>query len=281
MTDLHDSAGAGSWAPPPARPWPPRPPPPRSPYRRAAAAPRRREPDGPTATFRWLGTAGWRIDIGDRTVLVDPYLSRFDTGLFDGSFDPGTALSVDVTRIADHPGAPETILVTHTHWDHYNDVPHIAAQSGARVFGTLTAYHLGLAHGLPAAQLSPVKGGEVLDFGDYTVEVVSSLHSRNGSYSMAFPGRARRRAGAAGDDRRPARGRHPRLPGDPARRAVGVLHGRERLRRAQPHRARPRRRDDRGAEHRLHPRLRAAPAGRTRPARPRSCRCTGTTSRRR
>jgi L-ascorbate metabolism protein UlaG (beta-lactamase superfamily) len=154
----------------------------------AAAAPRRREPDGPTATFRWLGTAGWRIDIGDRTVLVDPYLSRFDTGLFDGSFDPGTGLSVDVTRIADHPGVPETILVTHTHWDHYNDVPHIAAQSGARVLGTLTAYHLGLAHGLPAAQLGPVKGGEVLDFGDYTVEVVPSLHSRNGSYSMAFPG---------------------------------------------------------------------------------------------
>ncbi|WP_238453299.1 hypothetical protein [Micromonospora sp. ATA51] len=33
-----------------------------------------------------------------------------------------------------------------------------------------------------------MKGGEVLDFGDYTVEVVSSLHSRNGAYSLAFPG---------------------------------------------------------------------------------------------
>jgi L-ascorbate metabolism protein UlaG (beta-lactamase superfamily) len=153
-----------------------------------SAAPRRRGARDSGATFRWLGTAGWRIDLGTATVLVDPYLSRFGTGLFDGVFNPATRLTVDAARIADHPGKPQTILVTHTHWDHYNDVPHIAKRSGGRVFGTLTAYHLGLAYGLPAAQLSPVKGGEVLDFGAYTVEVVSSLHSRNGAYSMAFPG---------------------------------------------------------------------------------------------
>ncbi|GGM19961.1 hypothetical protein GCM10011608_00710 [Micromonospora sonchi] len=154
----------------------------------APTAPRRREASGPAATFRWLGTSGWRIDIGAKTVLVDPYLSRFSTGLFAGAFNPATPLAVDTERIAEHSGTPQTILVTHTHWDHYNDVPHIATQSGARVFGTLTAYHLGVAYGLPTSQLSTVKGGEVLDFGDYTVEVVSSLHSRNGSYSMAFPG---------------------------------------------------------------------------------------------
>ncbi|MFI6230905.1 MBL fold metallo-hydrolase [Micromonospora echinospora] len=153
-----------------------------------SAAPRRRSSSGPGATFRWLGTSGWRVDVGATTVLVDPYLSRYHTGLFDGAFDPATELTVDTVRIADHPGNPKTILVTHTHWDHFNDVPHIAARSGARVFGTLTAYHLGLAYGLPTSQLSPVKGGEVLDFGDHTVEVVAALHSRNNGYSMAFPG---------------------------------------------------------------------------------------------
>ena len=149
---------------------------------------RRRSAARAVATFRWLGTSGWRIDIGSSTLLVDPYLSRFDTGLFRSAFNPATRLTVDTARIGDRPGNPQTILVTHTHWDHYNDVPHIARQSGARVFGTLTAYHLGLAYGLPTSQLSPVKGGEVLDFGDYVVEVVGALHSRNGSYSMAFPG---------------------------------------------------------------------------------------------
>jgi L-ascorbate metabolism protein UlaG (beta-lactamase superfamily) len=155
----------------------------------ASAAPRDTPAAGSgTATFTWLGTAGWRVDIGAKTVLVDPYLSRYNTGQFTGAFNAATPLTVDTARIGEHPGKPATILVTHTHWDHFNDVPHIAAQSGARVIGTLTAYHLGQALGLPAGQLSPVKGGEVLDFGDHTVEVVSSLHSRNAAYSMAFPG---------------------------------------------------------------------------------------------
>ncbi|SNY50082.1 MBL fold metallo-hydrolase [Paractinoplanes atraurantiacus] len=151
----------------------------------ASTASRRRTS---AATFRWLGTSGWRIDIGGSSVLVDPYLSRFRTGLFAGAFDPATPLRVDAATVDRHAGRPKTILVTHTHWDHFTDVPHIAGRTGARVFGTLTSYHLGLALGLPAAQLSPVKGGEVLDFGDHTVEVIAGLHSRNASYSLAFPG---------------------------------------------------------------------------------------------
>ncbi|OJF10205.1 MBL fold metallo-hydrolase [Couchioplanes caeruleus] len=150
-----------------------------------AAAPTRKR----TATFRWLGTTGWRIDVAGRTVLIDPYVSRFPTGLFGGTFNPATPLAVDPGAIAAADlGDPETVLVTHTHWDHFADVPYLARTTGARVLGTLTAYHLGLAAGVPGAQLSPVKGGEVLDFGDYHIEVVAALHSRNAGYSLAFPG---------------------------------------------------------------------------------------------
>ncbi|MFG1775956.1 MBL fold metallo-hydrolase [Micromonospora sp. NPDC049048] len=151
-----------------------------------AAAPAGRR-SGPVS-FRWWGTSAWRIDIGDRTVLVDPFLSRIDTGLFRGAFDPATRLAVRTDVVDSLVDRAETVLVTHTHWDHYMDTPRIVERTGARVLGTLTAYHLGLAYGLPSEKLSPVKGGEVLDFGAYTVEVVSSLHSRNRSYSMAFPG---------------------------------------------------------------------------------------------
>lgn len=150
----------------------------------AVPAGRRRGP----VSFRWWGTSAWRIDIGDRTVLVDPFLSRIDTGLFKGAFDQATELKVRADVVDSLVDQAETVLVTHTHWDHYMDTPHIVGRTGARVIGTLTAYHLGLAYGLPSGRLSPVRGGEVLDFGAYTVEVVSSLHSRNASYSMAFPG---------------------------------------------------------------------------------------------
>ncbi|MBM0274669.1 MBL fold metallo-hydrolase [Micromonospora tarensis] len=159
----------------------------------AQAAPTAAAP-GPTArrkgavSFRWWGTAGWRVDIGDRAVLVDPYLSRIDTGLFTGAFQTATPLTVRTDVIDGRVDRATTVLVTHTHWDHFMDVPYIAERTGARVFGTLTAYHLGLAYGLPPTQLSAVKGGEVLDFGDHSIEVVGSLHSRNASYSVAFPG---------------------------------------------------------------------------------------------
>ncbi|MEE6259395.1 MBL fold metallo-hydrolase [Plantactinospora sonchi] len=140
------------------------------------------------ATFRWFGTAGWRIDIGAKTVLVDPYLSRYPTGLFDGGMNPATPLTVATDVVAAHVGRPQTVLVTHSHWDHFNDVPHIATTTGARVIGTMTTYQLGLASGIPSGQLGLVKGGEVLEFGDYNVEVVASLHSRNASYSIGIPG---------------------------------------------------------------------------------------------
>ncbi|MFB9237643.1 hypothetical protein ACFFWC_19140 [Plantactinospora siamensis] len=58
------------------------------------------------------------------------------------------------------------------------------ARGPARVFGTLTTYHLAAALDVPAGQLAPVKGGEVLDFGDYTVEVIAAPHNRNRAYSM-------------------------------------------------------------------------------------------------
>lgn len=145
-------------------------------------------PAAGSASFRWLGTAGWRIDVGDRTVLFDPYLTRFTTGLFDGAFDPRTRLRSSPAVVDAHIGSPELVLVSHSHWDHLADVPHIARTTGARVVGTETTYHLLVALGVDAGQISVVKGGEVLDFGGITVEVVPSLHSRNKKCAYFAPG---------------------------------------------------------------------------------------------
>jgi L-ascorbate metabolism protein UlaG (beta-lactamase superfamily) len=141
-----------------------------------------------SASFRWLGTAGWRIDVGDRTVLFDPYLTRFPTGLYDGAFDPRTPLQTRPEAVDAHIGRPELVLVSHSHWDHLADVPYIARTTGARVVGTETTYHLLVALGVDAGQISVVKGGEVLDFGGIVVEVVPSLHSRNKKYAYFAPG---------------------------------------------------------------------------------------------
>ncbi|MFC7988690.1 MBL fold metallo-hydrolase [Streptomyces pilosus] len=149
---------------------------------------RGREPDAGAVTLRWLGTAGWRIDVGARTVLFDPYLTRFPTGLFGDGFDPRTPLLSRPDAVDPHIGRPELVLVSHSHWDHLADVPHIARTTGARVVGTETTYHLLVALGVEAGQISVVKGGEVLDLGGIVVEVVPSLHSRNKKCSYFAPG---------------------------------------------------------------------------------------------
>ncbi|MDT0544979.1 MULTISPECIES: MBL fold metallo-hydrolase [Streptomyces] len=157
----------------------------------AATTPRRpgsRTGKASGAEFRWLGTTGWRIDFDGRTVLSDPYLTRFKTGLFEGSFNARTELETDEALVGEHIGRPELVLVSHSHWDHFNDVPFIARSTEARIVGTETTYHLLRAFGIDANRMIVVKGGEVLDFGGYVVEVVSSRHSRNKAQSYFAPG---------------------------------------------------------------------------------------------
>jgi L-ascorbate metabolism protein UlaG (beta-lactamase superfamily) len=152
---------------------------------------------GPTgfASFAWLGTSGWQIRTPTTRVLLDPYVTRFDTGLAAGRFTPATRLRVDAAALDAALGAPGTpggvvdaILVTHTHWDHFADVPHLARTRGATVFTTLTGYHLALAMGVPQKQLAVVRGGEEMHLGDVVLRVVPSLHSRTATGALLFPG---------------------------------------------------------------------------------------------
>ncbi|WP_371500648.1 MBL fold metallo-hydrolase [Kitasatospora sp. NBC_00374] len=149
----------------------------------------------PTATpptgdpvFRWLGTSGWRMESGGKNVLFDPYITRFDTGLAKGAFNPRTELSVRPDLVTEHAGRPDLILVSHSHWDHVSDVPYLATTGAAPIVATQTTCHLLQAMGVDPGRLVVVKGGEVLDFGYCTVEVVASLHSRNASYRYFAPG---------------------------------------------------------------------------------------------
>ncbi|MFJ3091389.1 MBL fold metallo-hydrolase [Streptomyces sp. NPDC086838] len=145
-------------------------------------------PSTGSRSFRWLGTSGWRIDVDGRTVLFDPYITRFKTGLFCGAFKADTKLASDPELIKDRIGHPEVVLVSHSHWDHISDVPYIAKTTGARIIGTETTFHLLVAFGVDSGQISVVKGGEILDFAGITIEVVSSRHSRNKNYSYFAPG---------------------------------------------------------------------------------------------
>ncbi|PJN29043.1 MBL fold metallo-hydrolase [Kitasatospora sp. CB02891] len=139
---------------------------------------------GGETVYTWLGTTGWRIEGNGKTVLFDPYITRFPT---DG-FNPRTRLTVAPELIDRHIGTPDLVLVSHCHWDHFNDVPYIARSRGVQVVGTATTCFLLRAMGVDPDQLIVVKGGEYLAFDGFTVQVAASLHSRNAKHQYWVPG---------------------------------------------------------------------------------------------
>ena len=139
----------------------------------------------PPIKLTYLGTAGWIIDDGTITVLVDPYISRIKLGngpsispddnrpivMRNDFFESDTASIDSIITKADF------ILVHHSHFDHLSDVPYIAYKTGAKVIGTETTVNILRAYGIPNTQLYPVKGGEDYQFDNFSVRIVPSLHS--------------------------------------------------------------------------------------------------------
>jgi L-ascorbate metabolism protein UlaG (beta-lactamase superfamily) len=143
----------------------------------AEPAPRGGGPGSAGVNLRWLGCNGWEITFGDKTILFDPWLSRFDTGFFSGKFDPKTPVTVNEAAIDQHVKKADQILIGHGHWDHIADIPSIVKKTGAQVIGSEMHGNALRASGVPEPKIAQVKGGEYMQFDGYTIEVFPGLHS--------------------------------------------------------------------------------------------------------
>jgi L-ascorbate metabolism protein UlaG (beta-lactamase superfamily) len=109
--------------------------------------------------LKYLGTAGWGISDGTTTILIDPYLSRINgppppgghsmPGDTRPAYGWGDIATPDVAAIDSHIQRADFVLVTHTHYDHVLDVPHIALKTGAAVIGTESTENVMRAYGVP------------------------------------------------------------------------------------------------------------------------------------
>jgi L-ascorbate metabolism protein UlaG (beta-lactamase superfamily) len=138
--------------------------------------------------FRWFGTDGWEIAFGNKTILIDPWFGRFDTGFFAGKFNPNTPLQVNEALIDRYITKADQILIGHGHWDHMADIPYIAKKTNAMVIGSETHANILRASGVPEGKIVQVKGGEVMQFDGYTVEVFPGLHSLGPTKKYTVPG---------------------------------------------------------------------------------------------
>jgi L-ascorbate metabolism protein UlaG (beta-lactamase superfamily) len=121
----------------------------------------------------WLGVAGWQLDAGPTTVLVDPYYTR--------PADLDAPVAPDPAAIAARaPARADLILVGHTHVDHALDAPAVALRTGAAIAGSDSTANLARASGVPGDRVLAFRARARIDRPGYTVDVIPSLHSKVG-----------------------------------------------------------------------------------------------------
>jgi L-ascorbate metabolism protein UlaG (beta-lactamase superfamily) len=154
----------------------------------AEPAPKSGGPGSAGVNFKWFGTDGWEITFGNKTILLDPWFSRFDTGFFAGKFNAKTPIKVEEALIDQHISKADQILIGHGHWDHMADIPYIAKKTGAQVIGSETHANVLRASGVTEGKIVQVKGGELMQFDGYTIEVFPGLHSMGPTKKHTVPG---------------------------------------------------------------------------------------------
>jgi len=152
------------------------------------AAPASGGPGTAGVRFKWFGTNGWEISFGNKTILIDPWFNRFESGFLQNKLNHDLVLPTDTTLIDQHVTRADQILIGHGHWDHMADVPYIAKKTGAMVIGSETHANVMRAAGVPEGKVVQVKGGEYMQFDGYTIEVFPSVHSMGGTKKYAVPG---------------------------------------------------------------------------------------------
>jgi len=100
-----------------------------------------------TAHLEWLGTATFRLTIGELVLFLDTYMDRVLEA------KPVGLGAAEVTR-ADY------VLMGHSHFDHLGGADVIAKNTGAKIIGSNETCRVMRERGVPDTQLLVCQGGE-------------------------------------------------------------------------------------------------------------------------
>ena len=130
------------------------------------------------------GTAGFVLSAPERTVVLDPFVTRLPLGhlLANKPLPSDPAL---VQRLI--PKADD-VLIGHAHFDHILDGPVLCQQTGARLVGSRAACMVGRAAGLPEAQLVETAGRQDIASGAWTLRGLPSVHGKALFGKIPLPG---------------------------------------------------------------------------------------------
>lgn len=132
-------------------------------------------PDDPEQAIeiQYLGTAGFVIRGLQRTLVLDPYLTR--PNLRTTLFKPLVSNSALIHRYIPHC---DEVFIGHAHHDHILDAPELCLQTGARLIGSSATAMVGRAAGLPEHQLHETHGHEPIACGAWVARAIPALHGK-------------------------------------------------------------------------------------------------------
>ena len=128
--------------------------------------------------FCWLATAGIELKVHGRTVLIDPFFSRFS--LWKMWFG---RVHVDHDLVAAKIQICDSVLVTHAHWDHIMDVPDVVHNTGAPAYGSPNCCQLLTACGVPEERIHEINVGDTFITAGLKIDVLRSVHTKAPGFS--------------------------------------------------------------------------------------------------
>ncbi len=121
--------------------------------------------------MRWLGVAGYDMEVSGKHILIDPYVTRFPYWRFMfGRVQPDPGL------VDKYFHAGEAIFISHAHIDHVLDAPEIAKKFQIPIYGSGNTLQIARLHGLDESLLNLIKPGDEFKLGDFCVTVHAGKH---------------------------------------------------------------------------------------------------------
>ncbi|MCH7316234.1 MBL fold metallo-hydrolase [Acinetobacter sp. ANC 3882] len=133
--------------------------------------------------IKYLGTAGFILSDANRTLVLDPFISR--PNFWQTFTQP---LCSDPALVKHYIPYADEVLIGHAHYDHILDAPEVCKQTGARLIGSEASLMYARSAALPEQQMRATQGREVIECGKWQVVGLPSIHGKALFGRVPLPG---------------------------------------------------------------------------------------------